>query len=253
MTLLLTGDPPPFELINSAGGAPLLLVCDHASRAFPARLGQLGLADEVLDRHIAYDIGAAEVTRRLAALINAPALLAGYSRLVIDLNRGAERPDLIPEASDGVIIPGNLNLEETARAERLSALYRPWHHTVTAELQRLTERHGKPPVLIGIHSFTPVMNGQERPWHIGVLWDGDCALARPLMATLANGGELCVGDNEPYTARNPSGGTLETHALDTGLFGVSIEIRQDLISDIDGCAAWAVLVANAIEFGVTHV
>ncbi len=238
LPLLCGEDPPPLELHNPNGQAPVLLVCDHASRLVPGGLGGLGLAPSAFDLHIAYDIGAAEVALLLSKRLDAALLSAGYSRLVIDLNRGLDQPTLIPEASDGIIISGNLGLSHAARGARIEALYHPWHRAVTTELRRLDTRTKVRGALIGVHSFTPRLNGSARPWQVGVLWDGDCKLARPLMAALAGEG-LSVGDNQPYTARNPSGGTLETHALDQGRPGLSIEIRQDLIADERGCVEWA--------------
>ena len=238
-SLLGPGDPPPLRSVDVDGQRPLLLVCDHAAQAFPAKLGDLGVSVGARATHIAYDIGAAEVTRHLARLLNAPALLGGYSRLVIDLNRSETCSTLIPEVSDGVVIPGNQALSFAARWARIEALHRPWHRAVAAELRRLQARHGVAPILVGIHSFTPVMAGQARPWHVGVLWEGDDRLARPLLAGLAAPGDLCVGDNQPYSARNPPGSTLETHAIDAGLSGVVVEIRQDLVADGEGSAGWA--------------
>ena len=248
LPLLGPSDAPPLIEVNAGGRMPVLLVCDHAARAFPARLtGRLGLPEEALDRHIAWDIGAAAVTRRLAGLLDAPALLASYSRLVIDLNRGLDEPTLIPEVSDGTVISGNLDLSPADREARIEALYRPWHRAVASSLQRLAVRHGRPPVLIGIHSFTPVMNDRPRPWHVGVLWHGDDRIAGPLMAALAADGDLCVGDNQPYSALVPAGGTLETHALAVGRPGVSIEIRQDLLACETDRAAWAERLAGVLK------
>ena len=244
--LLGPGDPPPLERLDPEGGAPILLACDHASRLVPAALGRLGLAEAVFDLHVAWDIGAAGVTRLLSPLLDATALFAGYSRLVIDFNRGLLEPTLIPEISDGIAIPGNRGLCEAARAARIEALYRPWHRTVADELRRLDVRAGRAATLIGIHSFTPEMDGRKRPWEIGVLWDDPCELARPLMAALAGQG-LCVGDNEPYSGREPSGGTLESHALEVGRPGLSVEIRQDLIGHAAGQAEWAERLAAAFR------
>ncbi len=249
--LLGPTDPPAVQRFNIDGdrvdgGRPLLLVCDHAARTFPTALGFLDVPAAARTTHIAYDIGAAEVTRRLALLLDAPALLGGYSRLVIDLNRGVDCPTLIPEVSDGVTIPGNWNLNPTARQQRIEAFHRPWHQAVASELCRLRARYGVPPILVGIHSFTPVLAGQARPWHVGVLWDDDGGLALPLMAALAAPGDLLVGDNQPYSARNPEGGTLETHAIEAGLPGVAVEIRQDLVGCDVGSAAWAERLAAAL-------
>ncbi|MBI2977826.1 MAG: N-formylglutamate amidohydrolase, partial [Rhodospirillales bacterium] len=133
------GDPPVFEIVNAAGPTPVQLLCDHASRAVPAALGKLGLGDIHFDRHIAYDIGAAEVTRRLAVTLDAPAVLAGYSRLVIDVNRPPGHPDSFPESSAGTEIPGNRSLGETARRQRVTTLFEPYHdaiHETIADLWR---------------------------------------------------------------------------------------------------------------------
>jgi predicted N-formylglutamate amidohydrolase len=238
--LLGPDEPPPLERLP--GDAPLLLACDHASRRMPRALGLLGLEERVFDLHVAWDIGAAGVARRLAAMMRAPALLANYSRLAIDLNRGLNQPCLIPESSDGIFIPGNAGLGAVARETRIETLYRPWHRAVAYELRRLDAAAGRMVPLIGIHSFTPQMGGKSRPWQVGVLWDEPCAIARPLMAALAAQG-LRVGDNEPYSARNPSGGTLESHALDPGRPGLSLEIRQDLIACEAGQAEWALRLA----------
>lgn len=236
--MLGPGEPPPFVCLNPEGRAPFLLACDHAARRVPAALGRLGLDDAAFELHIAYDIGAEGVARRLSARLDATALLAGYSRLVIDLNRGLDQSTLMPEISDGVDIPGNRGLDEAARTARIEALYQPWHQAVAAELRRLDRQSGAKAALIGVHSFTPEMDGRVRPWQVGVLWDDPCELARPLMAALAGQG-LTVGDNEPYSAREPSGGTLESHALEVGRPGLSVEIRQDLIADDAGQAEWA--------------
>ena len=184
--------------------------------------------------------------------MGAPALFAGYSRLVIDVNRGLDHSTLIPEVSDGIVIPGNIGLSLEARQARIDALYHPWHRAVATELRRLDGADGRPATLIGIHSFTPQMDGCARPWQVGVLWDKPCALAWPLMAALAKQG-LVVGDNEPYSARIPSGGTLEYHALDCGRPGLSLEIRQDLIAGERGQAEWAERLNSALAEALAAV
>ena len=251
-TLLAANDPPPLERFDPGGRASVLLVCDHASRRVPAALGRLGLADGIFELHVAWDIGAAGVTRLLARRMGAMALFAGYSRLVIDVNRGLDHSTLIPEVSDGIVIPGNIGLTQEARQARIDALYHPWHRAVASELRRLDGGDGRPATLIGIHSFTPQMDGLARPWQVGVLWDKPCALAWPLMAALAKQG-LVVGDNEPYSARIPSGGTLEYHALDCGRPGLSVEIRQDLIAGERGQAEWAERLSSALAEALTAV
>jgi predicted N-formylglutamate amidohydrolase len=178
--LLGPDDPPPFEPVNPDGAAALLLVCDHASHAVPAALQGLGLDESMLKRHIGWDIGAADVTRRLAALLDAPALLAGYSRLVIDCNRPIGAPSSIATVSDGVTIPGNAALDGPDAAARSDACFAPYHDAVEEMLDKRDQ-----PAFISMHSFTPLFDGFERPWHIGILWDQDDRLSKPLMAALA--------------------------------------------------------------------
>jgi predicted N-formylglutamate amidohydrolase len=245
-TLLGPDDPPPFEILHPERRAPLLIICDHASRAMPRALGQLGLDETLLMRHIGWDIGAAAVTRRLAALLDAPAVLCGYSRLVIDCNRGLGDPTSIPEESDGVAVPGNVGLTPAARVARVEGIFRPYHAAIEAQLAAFAER-GIVPVVFSVHSFTPVMNGFARPWHVGVLWDKDPRVPVPLIAELAAADpRRIVGDNEPYSAREPSGYSIRTHAEPAGLPHAAVEIRQDLIDTPSGAAQWADILAAGL-------
>lgn len=243
--MLDSGDPAPVEVVDGEGDAPLLLICDHASNAVPRSLAGLGLPAEELERHIAWDIGAADLTRRMAERLKAPAVLAGFSRLVIDCNRQPGDPTSIPELSDGVAIPGNLGLSEAAAEARADLFFWSYHRAVTQSLARLW-RHERPPVLIALHSFTPVMNCCARPWHVGVLWNRDPRMAVPLLARLRRHPDLCVGDNEPYSGRQ-IGYTIDTHAAAAGLPHVSIEVRQDLIADSAGVEAWTRILVDALE------
>lgn len=238
------GDPPPYYLLNADGSAPLILVCDHASNAIPRHMNDLGLGHQELARHIAWDIGAAEVTRRLADRFDAPAVLSGYSRLVIDCNRAPGGPDSIAKISDGVIIPGNQEVGDEEAEWRLENCFWPYHHTITGTLAHLW-RHGLAPALVSIHSFTPRMNGFARPWHIGILWNRDPRLASPILEWLRAHPSLCVGDNEPYSGRDV-GFTLERHAGAAGLPHLEFEIRQDLLADEEGCRRWAQIAGDAL-------
>ncbi|MEO7386422.1 MAG: N-formylglutamate amidohydrolase [Gammaproteobacteria bacterium] len=222
---------------------PVLLACDHACPRVPAALGDLGLARPEFSRHIAFDIGAADLTRILAGLLEVPAILSGYSRLVVDCNRHLHDPSAFPEISDGVVIPGNRALNAEARTDRVAALYRPYHDAIASALDDL----GPAPGLIAVHSFTPRLDGFVRPWHVGILWDRDDRLAVPLLGALRADGRLCVGDNEPYSGRHPSGYTMDTHAEARGLPHVSIEVRQDLLATPDGISHWATLLASALR------
>lgn len=232
-SLLSPADPPPFEEI--LGPAPVLLVCDHASDRVPASLGALGLPRARFAEHIAVDIGAAAVTRLLALLLGASAIHAGYSRLVIDCNRAPDDPSSIPETSDGIAIPGNRDLGPAARQQRFDAIFAPYHDAID---RRLAAVAGVP-ALISVHSFTPVMQGFARPWHVGILWDDDPRIAASLLAALGAEAEIVVGDNLPYSAREPRGYTVSHHAHARGLPHVAIELRQDLIADPAGARAWA--------------
>jgi predicted N-formylglutamate amidohydrolase len=213
---------PGFEYIP--GAAPLLLLCDHASNALPAAYGTLGLEPRQFETHIAYDIGAAPVTRALAAAYGAPALLGRWSRLLIDLNRGADDPTLVMKLSDGSLIPGNASADAAEVQKRIRDFHAPYHAAITREIDRLGA-----PVLLSFHSFTPAWKGHPRPWDVGVLWDQDGGLARPLIARLAEAG-FTVGDNEPYSGAL-EGDTLNVHGTRRGLPHVLIEMRQDLIAD----------------------
>lgn len=236
-TFLAAQDPDPVEH-HVADGARVILSCDHASNRVPQSLVQLGLGDEMLARHIGWDIGAAAVTRRLAPALGAAAVLAGYSRLVIDCNRDPDDPSSIPATSDDVAIPGNRTLSAAARQARRAAIFAPYHAALTDLIETALGR-GVVPALISIHSFTPTLGGKVRPWHIGVLWDGDGRIASPLLTALRGDAVLVVGDNEPYSARQPAGYTMRHHALERGLPHVAIEIRQDEIADDAGAAMWA--------------
>ena len=223
---------PSFERVRGPEGrgeAPgrLLFLCDHAANALPADYGSLGLGPDLLATHIAYDIGAAAVTRALAAGFASAAILGRWSRLLIDLNRGADDPTLVMKLSDGSVIPGNREAGAAEIARRIARFHQPYHAAIAAEIVARLEA-GIVPVLVSIHSFTPVWKGCKRSWEIGVLWDRDGRLAEPLMARLAAAG-FCVGDNEPYSGALEND-TLNRHGTKMGLPHVLIEIRQDLIT-----------------------
>lgn len=209
----------------------------------PVALGNLGLTASHLAGHIALDIGAAALTRSLASLLQVPAVLSGYSRLVVDCNRHLEDPSAFPAVSDGVSIPGNSNLTAEARSARADALYWPYHGAIA----RILDNPGPLPALVAVHSFTPRLDGVARPWHVGVLWDEDDRLAAPLLRSLRADGRWCVGDNEPYSGRYPAGYTMDAHAERRGLPHVSIEVRQDLLATQDDVHSWAALLATALR------
>ncbi len=240
-------DPPPFELVNAGGRAPAVLHCDHASSAVPAALGNLGLDEPLLKRHIGWDIGAADVTRRLAALIDAPAILSGYSRLVIDCNRPPGSPSSIAAMSDGIAVPGNREVGADAARARADACFWPYHGAISETIAGVDERHGRSPAVIAVHSFAPVLDGVERPWHVGILWHRDGRIAKPLIAALAADPEIVVGDNQPYSGRAPIPFSIPTHAEARGLPHVTVEIRHDLIDTHHGAETWADRLAAALR------
>lgn len=206
----------------------LLFVCDHASNALPTSYGTLGMDTALFETHIASDIGAAEVTRTLAAEFNATAILARWSRLLVDLNRGVDDPTLVVKLSDGSIIPGNARVGDAELGLRVEAFHAPYHLAIAKEISAM-RADGAIPVIVSVHSFTPVWKGCKRPWEIGILWDRDFRLARPMLDGLKRAG-FVVGDNEPYSGELEND-CLYRHGTMLGLPHVLIEIRQDLILD----------------------
>ncbi|NQV82652.1 MAG: N-formylglutamate amidohydrolase [Rhodospirillales bacterium] len=219
------------------------MVCDHASRLVPAALDNLGLQAAQFERHIAYDIGCAEITRLLAARLDAQAILAGYSRLVIDLNRPPGHPQSIPETSDETPIPGNQSLTEEAQALRVSSLFEPYHDAIHEALAHLWRR-GTPPALFSIHSFSPDFGDDHRPWDVGVLWNRDPRIALPLIEKLEAHG-LNVGDNLPYSGRDLAY-TLNLHGGAAGLPNCVVEINQNLVRGPEGIARWVDILAQVM-------
>jgi predicted N-formylglutamate amidohydrolase len=226
-----------FEEIAGNRGGGLLLLCDHASNRVPPEYGTLGLPTAELERHIAYDIGAAALTRELAARLDAPAVLSCFSRLLIDPNRGADDPTLIMRLSDGAVIPGNAGVDAAERERRLARFFRPYHARIAEALDDML-RSGRTPAILSIHSYTPVWKGTPRPWHAGVLWDRDPRLAVPLIEALRAEAGMHIGDNEPYDGALKND-TMYLHATSRGLPHALIEVRNDLISTPAGVTEWA--------------
>ncbi|WP_269931367.1 N-formylglutamate amidohydrolase [Aminobacter sp. HY435] len=236
----------PFEIIEGDRKRGIVLLCDHARRELPEEYGDLGLPPAEFDRHIAYDIGAEQVTRKLAAIMGLPAVLANFSRLLIDPNRGEDDPTLIRQLYDGSVIPGNYPMSQDERERRLEKFYRPYHDAVGAMISSVHKQSASSPLILSIHSFTPVMQGRSRPWHAGVLWDMDHRAAWPLIELLATDPELVVGDNEPYDGAL-RGDTMFKHCIVNGFAHALLEIRQDLIGDDAGTTAWAQRLAPIVD------
>ncbi len=243
--LLATDEPPAFELYGRETRSPYLITCDHASRRIPRALGALGLPEAELERHIAWDIGAAHVARRLADKLECRLVLQNYSRLVIDCNRRLDRPDSIAQKSEDTAIPGNVEVTPAAARLRAAEIFEPYHARIAAELDARAA-HGLPTVLLFMHTFTPVFRGVARVWHAGVLYHRDARLAHPLLAALRREAGFEIGDNQPYAATALSDYGLVEHAERRGLPYVELEVRQDLVSDADGQSAWAERLARLI-------
>jgi predicted N-formylglutamate amidohydrolase len=224
-TLLTPDDPPPFDVFGEGDPAPYVFVCDHAGRALPRALGSLGVAPAELERHIAWDIGAARLARRLRDALGGFLILQNYSRLVIDCNRPLTSPDSMVTRSEDTPIPGNEALSREHVELRVASIFEPYHARIRQELDE-RKLDGRRAFLIFLHSFTPVYRGVARSWHAGVLHLDDARVARALLAGLRNEPGLVVGDNEPYAASVLTDYGLVEHAERRGLPYVELEVRQ---------------------------
>lgn len=232
------------ELINPDGSANIILISEHASNHIPAEFDNLGLSDEQLELHIAWDIGIAEVTRNLSALLGAPAALARFSRLLIDANRSLDQDGLIPTHTDNQRVTGNIDLSEQEVKSRIERFYQPFHDGVDALIKnKRNDDHA--PLVLNMHSFTPKMNDFARPWHSGMLWNKDPRVANALKEKLENRGFI-VGDNEPYSGQHLNH-TMNTHGTRHGFPHVNIEIRQDEIDHPAGIEKWSAILALEIK------
>ncbi len=225
----------PFHIYHGDRASRWLVTCDHATNRVPDCLGgSLGIAPADMARHIAYDVGAAGLTRHLADRLGAPAILTDFSRLVIDPNRGEDDPTLLMKLYDGTIIPANRDVGAAETERRLNAFHRPYHQAYEALAARRADT-----VICAVHSFTTRLNGRaHRPWQVGILYSHlDGRLARPLIDRLVAEG-IVTGDNEPYLG-HLDGDSIDRHALVPGRPNILIELRNDLIAAEDGQIAWA--------------
>ncbi len=240
----------PFEIVNGAAQSRWLITCDHAANTVPPFVndGHLGLAAGDMNRHIAYDVGAAGVARALARLLNAPAVLSNFSRLVIDPNRGEDDPTLLMKLYDGTIIPANRHAGPDALHERLTRCYRPYHDAIAQLAARRDDT-----VIVSIHSYTRQLQGRPpRPWHIGILYAADTRFSKPLLDLLRAEPDLCVGENEPYGGHLP-GDAIARHAIAHQRHNTLIEIRNDLIETDEAQNAWAARLAPLLTRALAHV
>jgi predicted N-formylglutamate amidohydrolase len=242
--LLAAADPAPVTVYNGNGRSPLLLVADHAGNIFPRALGRLGISAAEAARHIALDIGIANLSRMVADALDAALIQQNYSRLVIDCNRPPGAATSIPEISEVTLIPGNVGLSTAERMAREREIFRPYHDAIAAELERRREVKA-PTALIALHSFTPVFKAAARPWHAALLYHRDPRLARALLALLRNDG-LTVGDNEPYFVSDETDYTIPVHGERRNIPHALVEIRQDLLADEKGQREWAQRLARIV-------
>jgi predicted N-formylglutamate amidohydrolase len=243
-------EPPACTVVNREGASRIVLACDHASARLPRRLGTLGLDPGLLDDHIAWDVGSAGVARALSERLDAPLVLAGYSRLVVDNNRPLTAPDAFVEQSEGKAVPGNQSLTEAERNARAAVFFWPYHdaiHDVICAKAKHTV-----PVLVSMHSFTPVYHGIKRPWDVGVLHRRDGRGANLALAHLRADPSLVVGDNKPYRIDLDGDYTVPVHAETRGLPYVMLEIRQDHIDSPVGIADWARRITALLEEALSH-
>ena len=228
------------------GNGPFVVACEHASNRLPRALGSLGLSQTDLQRHIAWDPGAADVADGLAARLGGDLLKQRFSRLAVDCNRSPELPDAIATLSEDTVIPGNLGLTTEARTNRVSAFWAPFH----AALENLLDRRRserRPTALVTVHSFTPVYRGVHRPWHIGIISTEERRFADAVLAVLRRDRTLVVGDNQPYSAKDNVDYTIRRHGRDRGLPHVMIEVRNDLLRSVKDITAWTERLADALK------
>jgi predicted N-formylglutamate amidohydrolase len=234
----LATDPSPVLVFHEGGRPDLLLIGDHAGDAIPSALGDLGISREDRARHIAVDIGVRGLGEHLATALGATFVHQAFSRLVIDCNRAPLSPTSIVETSDGTTVPGNVGLGAAAREQRRVTIHEPYHRRIALEM-RLRKATGVRPILVSLHSFTPVLGSQPRPWHLGVLHDGgDTTLSLAMLTRLRKEDGLPVGDNEPYRM-DAVDYTIARHAYANGAPYLEIEFRQDLIASADDARRWA--------------
>lgn len=238
----------PFQIEGKDRKSQIIVLCDHASNFIPDDVnnGCLGLSKTDMERHIAFDIGAAGVSRRLGEILDATVLLSNFSRLVIDPNRGEDDPTLLMRLYDGTLIPANRHADEAEKQRRLDLCHRPYHRAA-----RELYAARKNPIMIAVHSFTPQLRGRPpRPWEIGILFAEDQRLSTPLLMSLMQNSDLCIGENQPYSGKL-DGDTMDQHAVANGHLHALIEVRNDLIETPEGQNKWAEILAPHLKHAIT--
>ncbi|MFC3075149.1 N-formylglutamate amidohydrolase [Shinella pollutisoli] len=252
MQILSTEEGDPVALENVVARGRAIVVCEHASRVMPKALGTLGLSEEALASHIAWDPGALAVARLIAGSLDATLVHQRFSRLVYDCNRPPDSPAAMPEKSEVFDIPGNRGLDRTARDARTAALYEPFRDAL-AGLVRERIAAGRAPVVVTVHSFTPVYFGRPRAVEIGILHDADSRLADAMLAAAARDGRYDARRNEPYGPEDGVTHTLKEHGIANGLANVMIEVRNDLVRDEAGERAVAEYLTGLLREGLASL
>jgi predicted N-formylglutamate amidohydrolase len=250
--LLREDDPPVFLIERAKASSAFLLTCDHAGRAVPHKLASLSLSAHELSTHVAWDLGAAELGRRLSARLDAFLIMHNYSRLVIDANRPPGAPDSIPTLCERTRIAANEGLSSADARKRFEEVFQPYHQRIRDELDARRAGESRS-VLVALHSFTPVFLGNRRRWHVGVLYGRDSRLAALVRDGLRSDSELIVGDNEPYSVSDASDYTIIVHGEQRGIPHVELEIRQDLLASAADTQSWAERLGGVLEEAVRHV
>ncbi len=248
--MVAVDEPPAFEIVNPNAGSRLVLTCDHAGNAIPHHLGRLGLAPEQQTRHIAWDIGAAALARQVAELLDATLILTHYSRLVVDCNRPLTAPDAFAPRSEDMDIPGNRELTDAERERRADAYFWPYHDAIDSIMSARAE--SEVPVLVSMHSFTPVFHGRLRAMDVGVLHRADRRLADLALPHFADDPDLQVGDNEPYGLALGEDYTVPVHGERRGVPCVLLEIRNDHLADNTGIEHWAERIGALLRSALGH-
>lgn len=244
-SLLQADEPPPFDILNAGGDSRVILTCEHAGDVVPRKLDLLGMTPDDYKCHYAVDIGVRDVVRYMSGMLNAPAILGNYSRLVVDLNRAVDHPTTFAPTGEDKPVPGNIDIPDDDKAQRIREIYEPYHQALSGILDRVIAAQTVP-VIVSVHSFTPRFFAFDRPWEIAFLHSDDSRLSLALIAYFKALG-YHVGDNEPYDHRIVRGSSITRHAGKRRLPGTMVEFRNDMISNDKDAFFWAKLLADGLQ------
>ena len=235
----LTSHEDSVRMFNAEGASPVVVVCEHASAFIPAKFSNLGLAGDALQSHAAWDPGALALAKGLAVRLDAKLVTSGVSRLVYDCNRPPSAADAMPYQSEAITVPGNQHLTAEQRQERVEKYYEPFRAALADTIAGTAM-----PVIVTIHSFTPIYHGKMRAVEIGILHDSDTRLADVMLDNAHDHTDRLVQRNEPYGPTHGVTHTLKEHALVNGHWNVMLEVRNDLIRETDQQEQMAESIAN---------